>query len=92
MPWFKCFIEGENFPGALIGKSQPVGFYTTRCVEASSADEAELIALDTLRREPAFDIPVDQRPKDARVYFTEIVETHGPDGANAGATWFVMDA
>ncbi|WP_168076830.1 hypothetical protein [Caulobacter sp. SSI4214] len=92
MPWFKCFIEGENFPGALIGKSHPVGFYATRWVEASSTDEAELVALDLLRTEPIFDIPVEQRPKNARVYFTEIVETHGPGSPNAGATWYVMGA
>jgi hypothetical protein len=90
MPWFKCFIEGENFPGALIGGDQPVGFYATRWVEAPSPDEAEVVALDALRREPVFDIPVEQRPKDARVYFTEIVETQGPEGPNSGATWYVM--
>lgn len=90
MPWFKCFIEGENFPGALIDDVGPVGFYATRWVEASSTDEAELVALDTLRSEPTFQVAADLKSKDAKVYFTEIVEVSAPEGPNSGATWYAM--
>lgn len=90
MPWFKCFIEGENFPGVLLDSDTPVGFYTTRWVEASSPDEAELIALDELRREEVFQVAADQKSKDARVHFTEIVEVSAPEGPNTGAAWYVM--
>jgi hypothetical protein len=90
MPWFKCFIEGENFPGALLDSDTPVGFYTTRWVEASSPDEAELIALNELRHEEVFQVAADQRSKDAKVHFTEIVEVSAREGPNTGAAWYVM--
>ena len=52
MAWFRCFICGENFPGALAGISGLVGFYTTRFVEAIDHDDAEARVLELLRGEP----------------------------------------
>lgn len=90
MPWFKCSIEGENFPGALIRSKGLVGFYTTRWVEASSPDEAESAALNLLRSEPSFQLKSPANTSDAKVYFTEIVEVDGPGGVNGGAAWYEM--
>ena len=90
MAWFRCLIEGENFPGVLIRKKGLVGFYTTRWIEASSPEEAEMSALDALRAEPAFQLKNLTLGPDAKVQFTEIVEVDGPGGINSGATWFVM--
>lgn len=90
MAWFRCSIEGENFPGVLIRKKGLVGFHTTRWVEASSADEAEAAALEALRLEPSFQIKNPDIAKGARVYFNEIVEVDVPGGVNSGASWFAM--
>ncbi len=90
MAWFKCSIEGENFPGVLVRKKGLVGFHTTRWVEAPSADEAEALALEALRVEPNFQIKTPDIANDAKVYFNEIVEVDGPGGVNSGATWFSM--
>ena len=92
MPRFRCSIVGENFPGALLGESRPVGFYTTRFVEASSASEAETLALDTLRGEDVFNISPELRTENAKVFFEEIVEL-SPDAEqlpNSGFSFFVM--
>ncbi len=53
MPYFKCFIEGQNFPGELVGASEPIGFYVTRFIEASSAKEAEQKVLENLKKKTA---------------------------------------
>lgn len=52
MPFYACLMRGENFVLSLEGEpKEPYGFYTTRCVEAGSPDQAELKALDVLRAE-----------------------------------------
>lgn len=90
MPWFRCVIEGENFPGVLVRKKGLVGFFTTRWVEASSPEEAEVAALETLRGEPTFQMKTPAKGAEAKVYFTVIAEVAGPGGVNSGATWFSM--
>lgn len=53
MPWFRCLLNGENFPGVLIDRDVPVGFYVTRYVQAGHAAEAERIAVQrVLDEEP----------------------------------------
>lgn len=84
MPWFECFIEGADFPGALIGETGLVGFCVTRWVEASSTDEAQIVALDLLRSEPRVQIETAAKTPDARVYFTEITEVDEPGDNNIG--------
>ncbi|MFN7110525.1 MAG: hypothetical protein ACK4M2_02730 [Brevundimonas sp.] len=91
MTWFNCFIEGENFPGSLLGTSGLFGFFTQRTVEAETAEEAEMAALGSLRLEPMLAAGSRANAPDAKVYFTEIVEVDGPSAPNTGMTWFAMD-
>lgn len=91
MAWFRCQIEGENFPGSLIQKDGLVGFFTTRFVEAPSAELAELKALEGLRHEPALRLGDASGSKDAKVYFIEISEAERPDGPDMGLVWFPME-
>ncbi|MBU1384890.1 MAG: hypothetical protein KKG14_13970 [Alphaproteobacteria bacterium] len=91
MAWFKCLIEGENFPGTLIQQDGLVGFFVIRCVEAETEEEAEAKALAALKQEPMFDLGGAAKPKDARVYFNEIVEIDEPLAQLPGATWFEME-
>ena len=92
MPLYRCLVCGENFPGALLGKPSPIGFYATRFIEANSRDEAETSVLDQLRNEDVLNIPVELRSKDARIFFEEIMEVGAATerAPNAGFTFFVM--
>jgi hypothetical protein len=93
MPWYKCFIAGENFPGAIIGESNTIGFYTTRFVEAKSPEEAETRALANLKNEQTFSLPPGvARPSNAKVYFENIeeVESSEVNETNLGFSFFVM--
>ena len=90
MTWFNCFVEGENFPGSLLGKSGLFGFFASRTVEAATAEDAEVAALGLLKSEPILAAGNRTSASDAKVYFTEIVEVDGPSGPNTGMTWFAM--
>ena len=93
MPVFRCLIRGENFPGSLAGESALVGFYTTRFIEASSASEAELAALERLRGEPEFQlVRPEDRMENAQVYFEQIEEVpvQVGRGPGKGFTFFPM--
>lgn len=93
MALFRCLIRGENFPGQLIDETTPVGFYTTRFVEAESAEEAELAAVNLLRSDSSLAMPEELRTKEAKVYVEEIEEVP-PDTErkpNKGFTFFSMD-
>ena len=89
---FRCLMRGENFPGVLLGKVDPVGFYATRYVEAASAEDAELAALALLRDDQTLSVPAQARTENAQVFFEEIEElsTGDEQGANAGFTFFSM--
>jgi hypothetical protein len=76
----------------MLGESSPVGFYTTRFVEAIDPEEAEMLALDLLRGEDLFNIPAESRTEDAKVLFKEIAEVASDTERvpNSGFTFFVM--
>ena len=91
MPWFRCMIEGENFPGHLIQQDGLYGFWAARVVEAASAEDAELRALEVLRADPTFALGDRPKAAEAKIYFAEIEEVEGPMGPTSGATWFRME-
>ena len=94
MPLFRCSIRGDNFPGKLIGQSKPIGFYTTRYVDATSATEAEQLVVELLRNDKDLNVAGKYRTQDARVFFESIVEVV-PDAErkpNKGFTFFTMGA
>lgn len=92
MPRYRCLIRGENFPGDLLGEASPIGFHTTRFVDADGPEQAEMLALDALRGEDFFNVPSEKRSKNAKVFFEEITEV-APDTERApdsGFSFFVM--
>ena len=93
MPFYRCVIRGEHFPGECVGKSGPYGFYTTRWLEAGDEAEAELRAVAMLRDDPSFALPQRlPKPTDARVYVEELEEVSDlPDSRGGGTSWFRED-
>jgi hypothetical protein len=77
----------------MEGKFQLMGFYTTRWVEAETAEAAEPIALELVRDEFRFSDGDRRRAPDAMMYFEEIVqvEPDTPRVPNKGASWFSME-
>jgi hypothetical protein len=95
MAGFRCFIRGENFPGELTGGAGLFGFYTTRFVEAASAEEAETLALQGLKAEPKLAPPAGYKPAGiARVFFEEIAEVAACDvpARQQGFVWYPMES
>jgi len=92
MPTYRCEILGEHFPGVILGEPDPIGFYTTRFIEAPSAAEAELAALAMLRDAPELQVAPEARSADARVYFEQIDELAPGEapGHNIGFVFFRM--
>ena len=93
MPFYRCFIRGENFASKKDSGWDLMGFYTTRWVQASNPPAAEQRAVAQLRQEPEF-----QRPEGyfggppAKVFVEEITHVKAlPLKRGNGATWFAMD-
>lgn len=94
MPWFRCFIRGEDFASRIAEAHGLVGFYTTRFIEAGDAAEAEAGVLARLRDESRLAPPPGYRPiESARVFFEEVAEVDSvtvPD-LEPGFTWYPME-
>lgn len=52
MKSFCCFASGENFPGELSRKKNPVGFFVSVFVNAVDASEAQSKSRDMLLKHP----------------------------------------
>jgi len=93
MSLFRVSLRGENFPGAILGETGAIGFYTTRFVEAATEREAELAAVEMLRADPTLDVPERLRTEDAMVFADEIVPVPDdtPRGPSKGFAFFPME-
>jgi hypothetical protein len=95
MTWFRCFIRGENFAADVDGQRGLIGWYTTRFVEATSAEDAETLALEGLKAEPKLAPPAWYKPAvTARVFFEEIAEIAAGDVPmqQPGFVWHPMES
>ena len=54
MPRCKVMLRGEGFRTRIDGEEKPVGFFTTRYVDAASSAEARERVVAVLRRERKF--------------------------------------
>jgi len=90
MALFKVLLHGKRFPGVILGKSHPIGFYTTRFVQAPNEQEAEIAALATLRAAPELQIAPEHRTPDAKVFVEELTEVPASteQRPNAGFTFY----
>ena len=85
MAWYQCRIRGENFPGILLGKKEPIGFYTTRVVEAESPQDAEVKALAELKGDKSLDVPKIMKRGEARVFLRRFLSCVGAPFVNREA-------
>ena len=95
MAWFKCFVAGHNFPGESVGKTRPVGFYTTCFVKAHSREQAEAEVVKALKRDDRIKLSTDlAASSDARIVVEEIEEVDEADIPERpeGLVWYVPDA
>ena len=91
--WYRVMLKGENFVMKLSGKQTVHGFYTTRYVEATSEDDAEMKAVELIRednylrervRNPKSDLPM--------IYLKEIEMLASHSGeAGSGYTFYSDD-
>jgi len=53
MPKYSVILEGKNFPILSNGNAELFGFITTRKVKASDLNEAELKAVELIKKDPS---------------------------------------
>ena len=51
MSYFQVMLEGKNFFIELDGKDEMLGFVTTRWVKAGNGEEAEMMAVDLVKKD-----------------------------------------
>ena len=91
MAWFRLFACGEDFPVILDGNVELVGFYTTRYIEAETADEAEAIASEQLFEDEDLQPPPGYEDYQPRIVFEEVEQVAEPIDINDGFSFFPMD-
>jgi len=88
-------VEGRNLPGRFWDEPQRAyGFFTTRCVEAASEQEATLAAVTVIRAEfqDVFESADDtDLVPELHPDAPELLDRMPDEFANSGATWFAMD-
>ncbi|WP_426369868.1 hypothetical protein [Pseudocolwellia sp. HL-MZ7] len=52
MPKYSVVLEGKNFPVLSNGNTEVLGFMTTRKVKANDLEEAELKAVELIKKDP----------------------------------------
>ena len=88
MKFYRCRVHGQNFPGVILKKTRPIGFYTTRFVEAVDSAAAERAVRDLLRNDEDLHVAPKHQTPDAKVYFDEICEVSSIIGPNKGFTFY----
>ena len=91
MPLYRVSFHGENFAGVVIGSKAPVGFYSTRLVEAASSEEATQVARAVLEADPTLR-RADGWNAAASVLIEAVVEVHPATDRtpNNGFTFYLM--
>lgn len=94
MKYYRVLLNGQNFLINYEGKKIYMGFYTTRFVEASNSEEAELKAVNNIRNnEKLKDATLNKSwQKKAKIYLDEIYEIEEKDvQRDYGFGWYKME-
>lgn len=96
MSWYLCRIHGKNFPGEILGERKPVGFHTTRFVQANTAGEAETHAIQQIENDPALKLPTGVVPLEITKVYSEgthlVEEAYVPKGWVKGFLWYIEES
>jgi hypothetical protein len=60
MPKYSVILEGKNFPILSDGKTELLGFMTTRKVKARDLEEAEFKAVELIKQDSSLMASLDQ--------------------------------
>ena len=92
MKKFRVLLRGENFLLDMDGTVKSTGFYTTVFVEARDADEAELSAVEVIRKDDRLrQCVLNERPDPPMLYAEEVDELtrfDGPAHQSLGYTFY----
>jgi hypothetical protein len=92
MSKYRVLISGENFLLNFDGQVQKLGFYVTRVVDAQNPNDAELAAVDLVRRDSRLKGNVLNQSDDPPMLYAEEIEEveESSDGENVdtGFSWF----
>ena len=72
MNHYRVLLRGENFLLSLDGQPTRLGFYTVRFVRADTVEEAELLAVDLIRKDQGLRGVLNQRPDPPMIFAEEI--------------------
>lgn len=91
MAWFRCLIEGENFPLKTDGVRGLIGFFTTRWVKAATPEDAKQKCLELLRDDPS--LASERIDGVSPMMFVREIDAMAdgpPDAPGGGFTFFPM--
>ena len=89
MKQYRVLLKGENFLLNNEGEIKRMGFYTTRFVDAPNEDEAELTAVELIRKDNWLREAVrNDRPDPPMIFAEEIEEISTFDNPGAGFTFY----
>lgn len=83
MKKYRVKLIGENFKIELEGKTEKLGFKTTRWVQADSTKEAGLKAVSLVREDKSLGASIrNERSDPPRIYLEGVTEIDNFDGIN----------
>ena len=92
---FRVLIHGQNFMIEVDGETKPMGFFTTRFVEAENHDQAEELAVQMLRDLESLRSlvknPEDNRPEMVIEETEELASLEGISETEPGLAWYDPD-
>ena len=93
MTTYCCFVFGEDFPGELAGKTEPVAFFARVFVDAKDQRDAESLARQALDVHPPLTLADGaELPSEATITFKVVHRLeHVVDPTITEFEFFVMD-
>ena len=90
MKKYKVFIHGENFLIKFEGEIVPTGFYVTRLVEAKDEEEAELKAIEMVRKDKSIKNVKNSKDDPPMLYVEELAEVESFGDLKPPGTGFIF--
>lgn len=85
---YRVLINGQNFLLSSEGKTRKAGFHTTRFVEAQDDDEAEIVAISSIKSDARLTEIVQNKPGDSPTLYVEEIEEVKELGAQTGYAFY----